>query len=59
VQARAEEIYTTDNLIAVDINKQKLYAWEGSVVYETIVSTGVAKALTVKGKFKIYWKLPQ
>ncbi len=60
VRARAEEIYTTDKLITVDISKQKLYAWEGGrMVYETTVSTGVSKAPTVKGKFKIYWKLPR
>lgn len=53
----AEEIDTTDKLIAIDIGKQMLYAWEeGRIIYQTPVSTGLPLSPTRRGKFKIYLK---
>lgn len=54
---QAEEIYTTDKLITVDIGKQMIYAWEGGrIVFQAPVATGLPKSPTVKGTFKIYLK---
>lgn len=56
----AQEIYTTEKLITVDISKQMLYAWEGGkVILETPVSTGLWQSPTVKGTFKINRKYLQ
>ena len=53
----AEDIFTTEKLITVDIGKQKLYAWEGGQIQkEFTVSTGMRYTPTVKGSFKIYIK---
>lgn len=52
------DIITDKKLITVDIGKQTLYAWEGGkIVYETKVSTGMRKAPTVTGSFKVRRKL--
>lgn len=54
----AGDIITDGKLITVDIGKQMLYAWEGGkIIYETKVSTGLAKTPTVKGSFKVKWKV--
>lgn len=54
----ASEIYTTDKLITVDLAKQTLNAWEGGKLQRSLkVSTGLPLAPTVKGSFKIYWKI--
>lgn len=56
---RAQDVFTTDKLITVDIGKQKLFAWEGGkIVHETKVSTGMKLTPTIKGNFKVYIKRP-
>ena len=56
----AAEIYTLDKLITVDLGKQMLFAWkDGEIVYQTKVSAGLPKTPTVKGSFKILWKVPK
>lgn len=56
--ALASDIITDGKLITVDIGKQMLFAWEGGkVVYQTKVSTGLAKTPTVKGSFQVKWKV--
>ena len=56
----AAEIYTTDKLITVDLGKQTLFAWDGGKVLKKIyISAGLPLAPTVKGSFKIYWKVPK
>ena len=55
----AADIYTTEKLITVDLHKQMLFAWDnGQIVNQTKVSTGLPKAPTVKGSFKIRTKIP-
>lgn len=55
----ADEVFTNEKLISVDLGSQKLMAWEnGKIVYETRVSSGMNLTPTVKGKFKIYYKTP-
>lgn len=55
----AQDIYTTDKLITVDLNKQTLYAWEGGkIIYQTPISSGLPQSPTIKGSFHIYRKLP-
>lgn len=59
VRVSAEEIYTTEKLITVDTGKQLLSAWDGGqVVFQFSVSTGLIQTPTIKGKFKIYTKIP-
>lgn len=54
----AEEIITDGKLITVDLGKQMLYAWEGGkIVHQTKVSSGLPKTPTVKGSFKVKWKV--
>ncbi len=54
------QIYTNDKLITVDLSRQMLYMWEGGkIISQTLVSTGLPYTPTVKGTFRIYWKLPQ
>ncbi len=49
---------TTNKLITVDTQKQMLYAWEGGKIIDQFsVSTGLWQTPTVKGNFRIYWKL--
>lgn len=55
----AEDVFTTEKLITVDIGKQILYAWEGGKVqHQTKVSTGMKLTPTVKGNFTIRTKIP-
>lgn len=55
----AQELYTTDKLITVDLGSQLLTAWEGGQIqHQTKVSTGMYLTPTVKGDFKIYYKTP-
>ncbi len=55
----ANDIFTNEKLISVDLGSQKLMAWEnGKIVYETKISSGMNLTPTVKGKFKIYYKTP-
>lgn len=55
----ADDIVTTGKLISVDLNAQKLYAWEnGQIVYQTPISSGLWQSPTVKGTFKVYRKIP-
>lgn len=57
--SHAQDIITTEKMITVDIGKQILYAWEGGqIVHETKVSTGMRYTPTVKGSFKVKWKVP-
>lgn len=57
--ASAQEIYTTEKLIVVDLATQTLLAWEGGEVkHRTKVSTGMNLTPTVKGSFKIRSKVP-
>ena len=50
----AQELYTTEKLITVDIGKQMVYAWEGGkIVYQTKASTGMRYTPTIKGDFRI------
>jgi len=54
----AADIYTTEKLITVDLHKQMLFAWDGgNIIDKTKVSTGLRKTPTVKGSFKIRYKL--
>jgi|DewCreStandDraft_4_1066084.scaffolds.fasta_scaffold00167_77 lipoprotein-anchoring transpeptidase ErfK/SrfK len=56
----AAEIITDGKLITVDIGKQMLYAWEGGkIIHQTKISSGLPKTPTVKGSFKIRWKVPK
>lgn len=58
-QVFAEDVFTNEKLISVDLGSQKLMAWEnGKIVYETKVSSGMNLTPTVKGSFKIYRKIP-
>lgn len=55
----ASEINTTEKLITVDLTKQMLFVWDnGKIINQTKVSTGLPKAPTVKGSFKIRRKIP-
>lgn len=55
----ANDIFTNDKLISVDLGSQRLMAWEnGKVVYETKISSGMNLTPTAKGKFRIYYKTP-
>jgi lipoprotein-anchoring transpeptidase ErfK/SrfK len=57
--AHAQDLYTTEKLITVDLGSQKLTAWEGGrVQHQTKVSTGMRLTPTVKGSFKIWTKIP-
>ncbi len=53
------QIYTTEKLITIDTGSQTLYAWEGGkILNQTRVSTGMYYTPTVKGDFRIKWKIP-
>lgn len=55
----AGEINTTDKLITVDLYKQTLFVWEGGkMINQSKVSAGLPKTPTVKGSFKIRYKIP-
>lgn len=57
--SHAADIYTMEKLITVDLGKQMLFVWDkGQIVDKTKVSTGLPKAPTVKGSFKIRAKIP-
>ncbi len=59
-QVHAEGIYTTEKLITVDLGSQLLTAWEGGQIkHQTKVSTGMYLTPTIKGSFKIKWKVPK
>ena len=54
----AQDIFTTDKLITIDLGKQRLFAWEGGkILQEFKVSTGMRYTPTVKGSFKIRSKI--
>jgi lipoprotein-anchoring transpeptidase ErfK/SrfK len=55
----AADIITDQKLITVDLTKQMLYAWEGGKqIFSAKISSGLPKTPTVKGSFKIKWKVP-
>lgn len=50
---------TTTKRIIVDRSEQKLYAYEGDVLFmETSISTGLALSPTPRGTFKVFKKTP-
>jgi lipoprotein-anchoring transpeptidase ErfK/SrfK len=58
-QSLAVGIYTTEKLITVDLASQTLTAWEGGKIqHQAKVSTGMYLTPTVRGSFRINWKLP-
>ena len=55
----AEDLFTTEKLIVVDVASQTLTAWEGGhIQHQTKVSTGMNLTPTVKGGYNIRRKVP-
>lgn len=59
VELKEGEKYKTTKRIIVDRSDQKLYAYDGKVLYmEETISTGIELTPTPRGSFKVYKKTP-